>query len=367
MGDQDGDGADDLFVVGTDRYYGSYYGTHAGALFFGGFGVFDGDMSEDDADVFFEGTESSYFYVKALSDIDFDGDGNDDIFLGDYYYDGETEGSVYYFSSADISAGGTYDLSDDSNSTITGDSEGDFFGYTLGGGDLDYDGYDDLISASAAEDVGGLDRAGCAYIIEGTASLPSGSASVGWAADTSICGDSESGRLGRHAVPQLIDVDGDLAMDIVIGAPGDEFSGTDGSGKVYIFFNDGDLSGSLSTADADVTLTSGDANSFGYALHSGDFDGDGSMELAVGAPDTVTDESDLDDPGEVFIFRIATLAAGGTISADDADLSMVGDGATQFGSSMSSADFDGDGAEELIVSSPRWEDQAGRISIFSLN
>jgi hypothetical protein len=34
---------------------------------------------------------------------------------------------------------------------------------------------------------------------------------------------------------------------------------------------------------------------------------------------------------------------------------------------MSSADFDGDGAEELIVSSPRWEDQAGRISIFSLN
>ncbi len=42
-------------------------------------------------------------------------------------------------------------------------------------------------------------------------------------------------------------------------------------------------------------------------------------------------------------------------------------GGTQFGSSMSSADFDGDGSEELMVSSPRWNDEEGRISIFSLD
>ena len=157
-------------------------------------------MDEDDADVLFTGTESSYWYVKALSDIDFDGDGFDDLFFGDYYYDGDTEGSVYFFPSADLSSGDLLDLSDDATTTFTGDSDGDYFGYTLGGGDLDFDGYDDLVSASAAEDVGGVERAGCVYVFMGDPSLPSGSASVGFAADMVICGTEAHGRLGRHGV-----------------------------------------------------------------------------------------------------------------------------------------------------------------------
>jgi hypothetical protein len=173
--------------------------------------------------------------------------------------------------------------------------------------------------------------------------------------------------LGRHGVPQLVDVDGDLSLDLVVSGPGDDYAGTDGEGEVYVFFNDGGLEGHLSTDDADVTLTAGTADSFGYALHSGDFDGDGSQELAIGAPDTTGEEDALSDPGEVFIFRFSTLAEGGLFSASAADLHMRGDGATQFGSAMSSADFDGDGAEELIVASPRWSDEEGRISIFSLN
>ena len=65
----------------------------------------------------------------------------------------------YFFPIADISSGDLLDLSDDATTTFTGDSDGDYFGYTLGGGDLDFDGYDDLVSASAAEDVGGVERA----------------------------------------------------------------------------------------------------------------------------------------------------------------------------------------------------------------
>jgi hypothetical protein len=286
--------------------------------------------------------------------------------MGDYYADGDTKGAVYFFSGADLSPGDTYDLQDDSNSTITGDGNGDFFGYSLGGGDLNFDGYEDLVSGAAAEDVDGVDRAGCVYIISGTSGMPGGSASVGWAASISICGNRSSQRLGRHGTPQLIDIDGDLALDLVISAPGDDYAGTDGSGEVYIFFNDGDFGGALSTDDADITLTSGDAAAFGFALHAGDFDGDGAMELAVGAPDTVDYDESLDRPGEVFLYRFSTLLSGDIIASTEASLHMRGDGATQFGSALTSADFNGDGAEELIVASPRWSDQEGRISIFSL-
>jgi hypothetical protein len=238
----------------------------------------------------------------------------------------------------------------------------------LGGGDFNFDGYDDIVSAAAAEDYDELERVGCIYMIMGTASLPEGTASVGWAADMQICATVEQQRLGRHAIPQLIDVDGDLSLDMVVGAPGADYAGTDASGEVYVFFNDGDLAGTLTTDDADVTINgAGAARAFGYALHSGDFDGDGDFEISIGAPDTMDYDDDLDEPGEVFIFRTATLASGGDFTWSDADLQMNGDGDTQFGSSMSSADFDGDGSEELIISSPRWDDEKGRISVFSLD
>ena len=199
----------------------------------------------------------------------------------------------------------------------------------------------------------------------GDPSLPSGSASVGFAADMAICGTEAHGRLGRHGVPQIVDVDGDLAPDIIVGAPGDVFGGTADEGQVFIFFNDGGLSGTLSTDDADVTISTGDENHFGYALHTGDIDGDGGLELMIGAPDSMDYDDDMDGPGAVYVFHLAGLMDGGDFGAGDADLHIRGDGETQFGSAITSADFTGDGTEQLIVAAPRYNEEDGRISVFS--
>ena len=236
---------------------------------------------------------------------------------------------------------------------------------SLGGGDLDFDGYEDLVSASAAEDVDGVERAGCAYVFMGDPSLPAGSASVGFASDIAFCGTQAHGRLGRHGVPQIVDVDGDLAPDIILGAPGDGYGGTADEGEVFIFFNDGGFEGTISTDDADVTIGTGDEDHFGYALHSGDIDGDGGIELMIGAPDSMDYDDDMDGPGAVYVFHLATLMFGGDFDAGDADLHIRGDGETQFGSTITSADFTGDGSEELIVAAPRYNEEDGRISVFS--
>jgi hypothetical protein len=173
--------------------------------------------------------------------------------------------------------------------------------------------------------------------------------------------------LGRNANAQLVDIDGDVALDLIISAPGADSGGTEDDGQVFVFYNDGSFGGVMTTDDADITLTGGDAAYFGYALTVGDFDGDGEGDLAVGAPDGISYDDSMDDPGEVFVFQFATLVdSDGTLSGDDADLRIQSGSNNQFGNSMTSADFDGDGVDELLVSSPRWNSEMGMISIFSL-
>ena len=114
-----------------------------------------------------------------------------------------------------------------------------------------------------------------------------------------------------------------------------------------------------------MTISTGDENHFGYALHTGDIDGDGGLELMIGAPDSMDYDDDMDGPGAVYVFHLAGLMDGGGFGAGDADLHIRGDGETQFGSAITSADFTGDGTEQLIVAAPRYNEEDGRISVFS--
>ena len=85
----------------------------------------------------------------------------------------------------------------------------------------------------------------------------------------------------------------------------------------------------------------------------------------IGAPDSMDYDDDMDGPGAVYVFHLAGLMDGGGFGAGDADLHIRGDGETQFGSAITSADFTGDGTEQLIVAAPRYNEEDGRISVFS--
>ena len=100
---------------------------------------------------------------------------------------------------------------------------------------------------------------------------------------------------------------------------------------------------------------------FGYSTAVGDLDGDGAAELLVGAPG-LADSTGTAHTGAVFAFRVSTLD---TLSAEVrattvAEWTIVGSGARgRFGSTVTIANLDGDGFDDLAVTAPVAGDESG--------
>jgi len=139
-GDVNNDGRDD-FVIGSFNYgFARVYSGVDGAELYE-FRVVD---------------ESSHFGVSVSAAGDVNGDGYDDVIIGAYQEDsnGENSGSAYVFSGVDGAM--LY--------VFKGDGAGDLFGGEVSGvGDLDHDGYDDLI-VSAVHDNNNGSRSGSARV-----------------------------------------------------------------------------------------------------------------------------------------------------------------------------------------------------------
>ena len=349
--DVDGDGSDDLFMSGSDYYYDGY-GNYSGALYYGG--SLSGDLDEDDADVLFTGNLSTYS-VRAHTSSDVDGDGLDDIVYGDYVNYSSYIGYVYVFLGASISTGNSYELGTDADTIWTGDSNSDYLGSTLGGGDVDGDGYDDLLIGSSGADQG-TSNSGSVYLIYGQSSAYSGGLGED---DASVIfyGEASSSALGTYSRVQTGDYDDDGALDVALASVTDE--------SVYLFYGATSLSGKVRVDSADVIIDGGDPDYFALSMLTADFDGDGADDLAIGAPDYTNPYyySYADEPGEVYLFYGADLAAG-TLSASDASVTLQGAGSSDFfGYSMAATDLSGDGNDDLIVSAPGYPARYGRIWI----
>ncbi len=149
------------------------------------------------------------------------------------------------------------------------------------------------------------------------------------------------------------DFNGDGIDDVIVGADDDDNNGQD-SGSAFIFFGRSPASQLTLTADtgADVILN-GTAfqDRFGRSVASaGDFNGDGLDDVIVGAH---LDDNNGSLSGSAFIFFGRNTASQITLEADT-DANVILNGATggdQFGFwSTSAGDFNGDGLDDVIVS-----------------
>jgi hypothetical protein len=131
---------------------------------------------------------------------------------------------------------------------------------------------------------------------------------------------------------------------------------------VFIFYSAESLAGTLTTDAADISLSAGGPDYFGKSIMAANLDGDGAMDLVVGAPDARTYTASASAKGVAYIYLGADLVDGVAPA-----FTITGVGWNQFGNGMSAGDLNGDGKDELLIASPRYGEgeEEGRVWIFN--
>ncbi len=319
-GDVNGDGYDD-FIIGSP--YNDAGGSNAGTAY-----IYFGGVSMDNiADVTITGAAAGDNFGYSVSPAgDLNGDGYSDVIVGAPYNDngGTDAGRVYiYFGGAS--------MDNTAEVILTGAVAEDYFGYSVStAGDVNGDGYTDIIVGASNNDAGGT-NAGRAYIYFGGISMDN-------TADVILTGAAAADNFG-NSVFTAGDVNGDGYSDVIVGAPFNDAGGTD-AGRAYIYFGGSSMD---NTADLILTGSAGGDN-FGYSVSTaGDVNEDGYADVIVGAPGNDAGGSNT---GRAYIYF------GGAGMDNIADLIMTGAAAGDvFGYSVSTAgDVNGDSFDDVIVS-----------------
>jgi hypothetical protein len=273
------DGGEDLTGDGTpDLILGAYdsndAGTDSGVAWLVP-GPVSGQHVVDEVAIGIEGASGDWLGYSVAVGGDQDGDGQRELLVGvalDDLGDTWTGSLLVYNTPLDTD----YLVAD---ATVYGEAIYDRIGYCVAdGGDLDGDGYDDLVFGSPYVDMLWPD-AGALYVVSGPVW---GQVATYEAQAARIVGPHIWAEVGK--IDGAGDVDGDGFDDLVIG--GDFVDGEAGENQGAAWLLYGPVSGNYDLAsDADVSVLSDDASDYlGVSVRGGgDITGDGRDDVLIGA------------------------------------------------------------------------------------
>jgi hypothetical protein len=230
--------------------------------------------------------DSAGWSVAGAGDVN--DDGYDDFVIGALKndYGGTQAGQAYLIlGRATMSWTMRMDLTM-ANASFVGEAAGDHAGYSVAGvGDVNYDGFDDILIGAVSSDGGGLDS-GQAYLILGQNT-------INWKLRTSLSDvnasfiGEASGDAAGFFVSGVGDINNDSLTDFLIGAVYNSYSGNM-AGQVYLMLgrstSEWTMRTNLFTADA-LFVGERTEDRLGYSVAGGgDVNDDGVDDILIGAP-----------------------------------------------------------------------------------
>ena len=338
--DYNRDGIEDL-VVGSTTDDSKYTDDGSISIYFG---HSDGSVSGKENVVLVSPTPliSARQFGSACLGMDVNGDEITDLLVGAWQNDdvGLQSGSVYVYlgnaSSTDIFP--SYQINGPATTNY-------LFGSALAKGDLNNDGFDDLIVGATGADLGGTDR-GAVYVYQ---SGMGGVVNFGSYTTYQHSTAANSDLLGASVL--AFDYNGDGNLDLLAGAPGDDDDGAN-TGKVYVWLNAGTADTLPDvTHDAFILHPESIINSgFGSALADGLYSNEDFLDLFIGASG---DDVFAVNAGAVYNYEgiSSGIFANPTIFYPN-DLPLTAS-TELFGSSILIIDTNKDGFTDIIVGAPQ--------------
>ena len=326
IGDANGDGFSDV-LMGAYQYKLGQTNEGAAFLFFGStFGEIIGDKRTL---IGYQKEGQFGWAVAGAGDVN--GDGYSDFIIGARYYTvtKPNEGAAFLFY------GNPTKNFPIRNAVFTGDQGDAWLGTAVASaGDVNGDGYSDLVIGAYAYDNGQTD--------EGTALIYHGGGLIGHTTAKSIVMDSVAARRFGSAVANAGDINADGFDDVIINAPGvDPLA----SGRTSIIY--GSIEGIkppwYNAPDKLTTIL------FGRAVSgAGDVNGDGYADVVIGNPHY----GNMLNGGEVRIYF------GAATGIDTVNFQVLFEplGGTKYGTSVSGAgDLNGDNYADIVVGAPKYK------------